>query len=451
MSISIVPEVVDLCKKFEISDQQMKDVVDRLLKEIQMGLSKDTHARAMVKCFVTYVQDLPTGKERGKFLALDLGGTNFRVLLVSLKGDASEPDIVAKSFVMPQAVITGPGTGLFDFIAECLSSFVKEQKVEKEQLPLGFTFSFPVQQVGLTKGMLVTWTKGFSCDGVVGKNVVEMLQEALQRRGDANINIVAILNDTTGTLMSCAINHLNCRIGLIVGTGSNACYVEKTSNCEMYENYQTSSKPNMIINCEWGAFGDNGVLDFIRNEYDKQIDKTTPNVGKQTYEKCISGMYLGETVRVMLVELMEKGIIFKNLKSDLLYEKWKFETKFISDIEGDAPGQHRNCASILDGLGLRNASDADKDIVRHVCQTISRRSAKLCACGLVALITKMGATDISVGIDGGVYRFHPKYHSLLMENMKKLLKPDVKFELVVSEDGSGRGAALIAAMASLSK
>lgn len=36
--------------------------MSRFLKEIEKGLKKDTHPKADVKCFVTYVQDLPNGK-----------------------------------------------------------------------------------------------------------------------------------------------------------------------------------------------------------------------------------------------------------------------------------------------------------------------------------------------------------------------------------------------------
>lgn len=59
---------------------------------------------------------------------------------------------------------------------------MKDQNVYKKQLPLGFTFSFPLKQLGLTKGVLSQWTKGFNCSGVVGEDVVSMLKEALQRR-----------------------------------------------------------------------------------------------------------------------------------------------------------------------------------------------------------------------------------------------------------------------------
>lgn len=61
--------------------------------------------------------------------------------------------------------------------------FLQEHDVYQEKLPLGFTFSFPLQQLGLTKGILSRWTKGFNCEGVVGEDVVRLLKEAIARRG----------------------------------------------------------------------------------------------------------------------------------------------------------------------------------------------------------------------------------------------------------------------------
>lgn len=36
----------------------------------------------------------------------------------------------------------------------------------------------------------------------------------------------------------------------------------------------------MIINMEWGAFGDNGCIDFLRTEFDKDVDNGSINPGK---------------------------------------------------------------------------------------------------------------------------------------------------------------------------
>jgi hexokinase len=58
-------------------------------------------------------------------------------------------------------------------------------------LPLGFTFSFPLRQAGLTKGYLCSWTKGFNCSGVVNEDVVRLLKEAIKRRKVNNGHIIS--------------------------------------------------------------------------------------------------------------------------------------------------------------------------------------------------------------------------------------------------------------------
>jgi len=55
-----------------------------MLQEMFQGLDPKTHDNADIKMFPTYVRTLPDGTERGDILALDLGGTNFRVLLINL-------------------------------------------------------------------------------------------------------------------------------------------------------------------------------------------------------------------------------------------------------------------------------------------------------------------------------------------------------------------------------
>lgn len=63
----------------------------------------------------------------------------------------------------------------------------------------------------------------------------------------------------------------------VLGTGSNACYMEEMKNVEMVEGNQGQ----MCINMEWGAFGDNGCLDDIRTDFDKVVDEYSLNSGKQ--------------------------------------------------------------------------------------------------------------------------------------------------------------------------
>ncbi|XP_014219036.1 hexokinase type 2 [Copidosoma floridanum] len=416
-----------------------------LTAEINRGLSKETHDEAIVRCYTTYVQDLPNGTEKGNFLALDLGGTNFRVLLITL--DGQNFDMKSKIYAIPQSLMLGTGRQLFDHIAQCLALFVKDLKLEQEILPLGFTFSFPLTQQGLTKGLLVRWTKGFNCSGVVNEDVVGLLEEAIARRNDVKIDVCAILNDTTGTLMSCAWKNKNCRIGLILGTGSNACYVEKTEKVECaLPGQHYPEKPHMLINTEWGAFGERGTLDFLVTEFDRDIDDNSINPKTQIFEKMISGMYMGELARLVLEKLTNEGFLFNGKGSCDLRKRGKFFTKYVSEIESDPKGKYTNCREILGELGIRNPTDQDCENVRYVCSVVSRRAAHLASAGIAALLVKMGENNVTVGVDGSVYRFHPHFHDLMVEKIGSL--QSYKFDLMLSEDGSGRGAALVAAVAS---
>ena len=36
----------------------------------------------------------------------------------------------------------------------------------------------------------------------------------------------------------------------------------------------------MIINTEWGAFGENGELDFVLTKWDRRVDELSVNPGK---------------------------------------------------------------------------------------------------------------------------------------------------------------------------
>lgn len=437
-------EIVKQCEVFILTHKHLREIMKRLNAEIERGLSKRTQNDADVKCFVTYVQDLPNGTEHGKFLALDLGGTNFRVLLIHLKG-TNDFRMDSKVYDIPDSVKKGPGANLFDHIAECLATFMREQSVFEEHLSLGFTFSFPLEQIGLTKGLLVLWTKGFDCPDVVGNEVVQFLKDAIARRGDIHLKIYAILNDTTGTLMSCAWKDHKCRIGLIIGTGSNACYVEKIEKVENFVG--ESDKSHVIINTEWGAFGNNGALDFIRTKYDREIDEQSNEPGLQIQEKMISGYYLGELIRLILVDFTKSGRMFDGHVSDLLNEHNRFHTKYVSKIEADIPGSFNHCRAVLNELGLSNASTQDCANVRYICECISRRAANLVSSGISTLINRIEEPNVTVGVDGSLYRFHPHFHNLMNRQIRQLVKSHLSFKIMLSEDGSGRGAALVAAVA----
>lgn len=120
--------------------------------------------------------------EKGKFIGVEMGCNHVKTYLLTF-GENSKYEVNSKSFEIPQNFKISNGLDLFNYLAECLATFMSEQGVFNEFLGIGFTFSFPLQQLSLTKGILTKWTKGFTCSHVVGKDVGLLFQEACDKRG----------------------------------------------------------------------------------------------------------------------------------------------------------------------------------------------------------------------------------------------------------------------------
>uniref|UniRef100_A0A3Q4BKQ7 hexokinase n=1 Tax=Mola mola TaxID=94237 RepID=A0A3Q4BKQ7_MOLML len=439
-------QIVQILSEFRLTTEQLLEVKKRMRAEMENGLSESTQGTATVKMLPTFVQSTPDGTEHGDFLALDLGGTNFRVLLVKIRaGKKRTVEMHNKIYAIPIEVMQGTGEELFDHIVQCISDFLDYMGMKNTPLPLGFTFSFPCRQTSLDAGILVTWTKGFKATDCEGEDVVGLLREAIKRREEFDLDVVAIVNDTVGTMMTCAYEEPTCEVGLIAGTGSNACYMEEMKNVEMIE----GEEGQMCVNMEWGAFGDNGCLDDIRTEYDRAVDDFSLNPGKQRYEKMCSGMYLGEIVRNILIDMTKRGFLFRGQISETLKTRGIFKTKFLSQIESDRLALLQ-VRSILQHLGLDSTCD-DSIIVKEVCGTVSCRAAQLCGAGMAAVVDKIRENrgldhlNVTVGVDGTLYKLHPHFSKIMHQTVKKLA-PQCNVNFLLSEDGSGKGAALITAV-----
>nr|CDS30881.1 hexokinase [Hymenolepis microstoma] len=80
--------------------------------EMNRCLDVPDHPANDFKMLNTYVTKLPQGNETGQYLALDLGGTNYRVLLITFGADSSEPTIEYDTERIPPELMTGKGDDL---------------------------------------------------------------------------------------------------------------------------------------------------------------------------------------------------------------------------------------------------------------------------------------------------------------------------------------------------
>ncbi|TRY96900.1 hypothetical protein DNTS_021501, partial [Danionella cerebrum] len=93
-----------------LSDENLMDVSKRFRKEMDKGLGRDTNPTAAVKMLPTFVRSTPDGTEVGDFLALDLGGTNFRVLLVKVSSNGKQKvEMENQIYAIPENIMRGSG------------------------------------------------------------------------------------------------------------------------------------------------------------------------------------------------------------------------------------------------------------------------------------------------------------------------------------------------------
>ena len=311
-----------------IKADKLEKIVSHMISEMKKGLANDNQNLRMLPSFVTA---RPTGTEIGTVLALDCGGSNFRVCLVTLEGQGLIRSKQGK-YVLPEHLKSGSGVALFDFFADSIKKFLDDIGMvinpNGPPKPLGFTFSFPVYQTSIDEGYLIQWNKGFTVTGVAGLDVSSLLNEALGRK-NLNIEVTAVVNDTVGTLIAHSYKDPQTYIGVILGTGTNAAYVEKIE--EVKKTDLKSSTGEMIINTEWGAYNEPSILPITK--YDTILDRQSVNPKIQIFEKMIAGMYLGEIVRIILIDLISMGELFRGVGSDELEIPYSFDTAYMSRIE----------------------------------------------------------------------------------------------------------------------
>ncbi|XP_073064801.1 hexokinase-3-like [Primulina eburnea] len=450
---------------------RLRQVVDAMAVEMHAGLASEGGSK--LKMLLTYVHELPTGNEKGTFYALHLGGTNFRVLRVQLGGQRSAiigHDVDRQP--IPEPLMTGTSEELFDFIAASLKVFVEKGDNVSElsrmgKRELGFTFSFPVKQISFSSGLLIKWTKGFAIEDTVGRDVSQCLQQALSRKG-LDIQVTALINDTVGTLAVGHYHDQDTLVAVIIGTGTNACYLERADAIIKCQGLLTTSR-DMVVNVEWGNFWSSHLP---RTSYDIDLDVESPNPNDQGFEKMISGMYLGDIVRRVILRMSQELDVLPH--SSKLHVPFILRTPLMAAMHEDESPDLREVARVLeDVLEIPDVPLNIRKLIVKICDIVTCRAARLAAAGIVGILKKIGRDGSGgvtsgkgrpkvgsqikikrtvVAIEGGLYTNYTLFREYLNEAMAQILGEDVAPYVIikVTEDGSGIGAALLAASHSAS-
>ncbi|KAJ9384569.1 hypothetical protein DTO063F5_4639 [Paecilomyces variotii] len=453
-SMADVPkDLLEQIKEFEeiftVDAAKLKQIVNHFVKELEKGLSVEG---GNIPMNVTWVMGFPTGHEEGTFLALDMGGTNLRVCEIILSKEKGEFDIIQSKYRMPEELKTGTAEELWEYTADCLQQFLEYHHPGENlhQLPLGFTFSYPATQDYVDHGVLQRWTKGFDIEGVEGQDVVPQFEAVLKKR-NLPVKIAALINDTTGTMIASAYTDPEVKIGCIFGTGVNAAYMENVGSIPKIAHMNLPPDMPIAINCEYGAF-DNEHVVLPLTPYDIIIDRDSPRPGQQAFEKMTAGLYLGEIFRLALIDLIDKkpGLIFEGQDVSKLRKAYSIDTSLLSAIEEDPFENLQETQELLEKqLGIK-AVKPELELIRRLAELIGTRAARLSACGVAAICKKKNIESCHVGADGSVFNKYPHFKARGAQALREILDwaPNEKDKVVIlpAEDGSGVGAALIAAL-----
>ncbi|KAG4429905.1 hypothetical protein IFR05_014611 [Cadophora sp. M221] len=314
----------------------------------------------------------PEGDESGRYLAIDIGGTNLRVGFIELLGsdetledttargeDANERSRVRrhleKSWPIGEQLKHNKAEDLFTWIGICIAEVVQDGCLTwpgglPDVIPLGITFSFPMMFVSptltpisearsclpiystsqhtLSEATLMSMGKGFQITSNL--DLGRLLLEGYERSRDTSlprIRITAIVNDAVATLVSFAYQfRSNARrkaaMGLIVGTGCNATIPlalsklhpnkrpAKVKVLDSDGKAEVDQDLKIAVNTEWTIRGAAGPLHDLGfiTRWDEKLDAEGEAPGFQPFEYMTAGRYLGELGRIIILDCLTNNL-----------------------------------------------------------------------------------------------------------------------------------------------
>ncbi|KAI8334755.1 hexokinase-domain-containing protein [Chlamydoabsidia padenii] len=434
----------ELKSEFTITTDMLKQIATELRTRMDEGLAKTGSCVPMLPSWITHH---PTGQETGEYLGLELTGSVIRIYLVTFQG-RGRVSTRQQKHTLGDDMKTSNINVLMDRLAEMVDQFLTfvGKSSSTAALSLGFVLSFPLNQTALNRASVAQWTKDFDITGYENKNIVELLQAAFHRR-DIPVQVVAILNSVTASLLANGYRSLDTLLSCTISNGTNAAYWEKLSEVKKLNVTPASDDQETIINTEWGSFGDNDRRVLPLSMYDNRVNRQSHNPGVHTFEKMVSGQYLGELVRTILLEFMDRRVLFDGQYTKELNTPHGFDTSYMGHIGMDQSDDLCDTGHVLeDIMGLAPTSLDDRRIVKIICELVGQRAARLTGAALSAIMDKRRALDdvATISVEGIIYEHFPNFPRRLNESLRRIYGDGYldRINIMVTKDGNGIGGAL---------
>jgi hexokinase len=382
-----------------VSHVSVETILKDFESEMSAGLAGNKSSLAMIASYINCNDPVPINKP---VIVLDAGGTNLRVCIVSFDERGNVNIEHFEKFQMPGISQKLTKEAFYNIICDYLKSVIDKAD------SIGFCFSYPSEISPGKDGKLLFWTKEVKVPEVVGEYIGAGLLNTLAQRGYTDKKIV-LLNDTVSCLLAGKavgqVRQCGGYIGFILGTGTNTAYVE--------DNYKISKintqEGSQVINVESGNFSK-----CPQGDIDKLYDAKTDNPGKQTFEKMISGRYLGD-IALEVIKQAASDKMFSIASLAVIREIKCLETADLSIFI-------ENPFNVIAPFNHSLIESNDREIIYHIILALIERAAKLAALNIAAVAIKADIGHnplhpICINIDGStfhkLYGFRPKCEAYL--------------------------------------
>ena len=423
--------------EFNLDHSRLLFVRDAFQQEIQKMMRNE--ASSLTK--QPYYLPKASGNETGLAATLDLGGSHVRAHLIELKGNGatnwlSNVKRPLRGQEGEKNCLTDQSSAeqLFDMQAQTLAMLKADSSAGP--IPLGYVFSYPVIQTSLNYALLVRWAKEIKTPGVEGRDVVNLLKQALVRNNlDKQFIPKLVMNDTIGTFMAAAYSYPDTTIGSVIGTGYNACFLQPAA--------EEAHGEGKIINLECGNFDK-----VPTTYYDALLCQQSSAPGSQKLEKMVSGHYLGELFRLIIIDTVTQDRSGRPQNYGKLFQPHSIDTSELSIIIGD---DRAELIAIKEWSLNRLAIHLDFDERRRwhsLAVMVAKRSASLVAATYAAIIYHIdphGTRNHVIAVNGSLYEKMPGYKEWLSDALYRLLTKAQGNKVVIR--GCPEGPALGAAVA----
>jgi hexokinase len=403
------------------------------LKEMSRGLTGRSSTLPMIPTYIETAREVPRGE---KVIALDAGGTNLRVAVVSFDPEGTPVIEDVSRHKMPGV---DEELDKEDFFKR-MAGFVLP--VAGKAGRIGFCFSYAVEMMPDKDGKLLFFSKEVKTRGVVGEMIGGNLRRAMSDAGAREPSRIVLLNDTVATLLA-GRNALPARrfdgfIGLVCGTGLNAAYVE--SNANITKSPGLDAAGSQIVNTESGSFG-RGAFGRIDDEF----DATTVTPGKYRHEKMISGAYLGALCLFAAQRAARDGCLSAQAAGELE----RVQSLSSRELNDFLMYPDREDTPLGAACGRVPAEDARR--LYRLCDTLVERASVLVAANLCVVLLKTGKGrdpryPVCITVDGTTFWQLRSFRCRVESHMRAFLsgRNERAWEITSVEDAPLLGAAIAA-------